>query len=68
MGIISGDTYLLWCEYKPVIWPLPSQPIVGHFESFVGYVLSLVIVSLLSSFKMRNSSSQSKLSASSVSK
>lgn len=24
---------LLWWEYNPVIWPVPSQPGVGHFTS-----------------------------------
>ncbi len=27
---------LLWCEYRPVTWPVPSQPSEGHLESFVG--------------------------------
>lgn len=26
---------LLWCGYRPVTWPVPSQPGVGHFISFL---------------------------------
>lgn len=26
---------LLWCGYRPVTWPVPSQPGVGHFMSFL---------------------------------
>lgn len=25
---------LRWCGYKPVTWPVPSQPGVGHLLSF----------------------------------
>lgn len=30
---IGHPDKLLWCEYKPVTWPVPSQPGVGHFTS-----------------------------------
>lgn len=25
-----NTSYLLWCVYKPVTWPCPVQPGVGH--------------------------------------
>lgn len=41
--LLSGGTLtlcghpdkLLWCGYKPVTWPVPSQPGVGHLMSFL---------------------------------